>query len=278
MRTDEITLPSGMVGIIREMKVREEEIFSDRKLARSGGQTDALLRACWTELTDSGPYDFEDAVDWSQTLQADRFFVLLKVRSLTYGTDYAFEVSCTNATCREKFEWQIDLDELPVETLAGERLRCFENGNRFETTLPSAERRVVFRLALGADEKKLVQLRRRGGKASLAQALALRIHEIDGVERHGLVSFIRELSLADADHLDDAFDEADFGVTTEIEVECPHCLEVREIDLPFDLSFFMPKKARRKRSRAHSSVTAEENPERSSSASSGVSTAAPDSE
>ena len=278
MKTDEITLPSGMVGVIREMKVREEEIFSDRKLARSGGQTDALLRACWTELTESGPYDFDDVVDWSQTLQADRFFVLLKVRALTYGTDYAFEVSCKNATCREKFEWQIDLDELPVQKLTGERLRCFESGNRFETILPSAERHVVFRLAVGADEKKLVQLKRRGGSASLAQALALRIHEIDGVERHGLVSFIRELSLADADHLDDAFDEADFGITTEIEVECPHCLEVREIDLPFDLSFFMPKKARRRRSRGRSSEIAAESPEKKSSASSGESTAAPGSE
>lgn len=38
-----ITCPSGLTGRVRGMKVREERILADRKLAKSGGQVDELL-------------------------------------------------------------------------------------------------------------------------------------------------------------------------------------------------------------------------------------------
>ena len=40
-----ITCPSGLMGRIRGMKVREERVLADRKLAKSGGQVEALLGA-----------------------------------------------------------------------------------------------------------------------------------------------------------------------------------------------------------------------------------------
>ncbi len=40
-----IICPTGLTGNIRGMKVREERILSDRKLAKSGGQADELLPA-----------------------------------------------------------------------------------------------------------------------------------------------------------------------------------------------------------------------------------------
>jgi hypothetical protein len=180
MKETEITCPSGMTGTIREMKVKEEEIFTDRKLAKSGGQSDALLRACWTGLCDPGPYDFVDEVDWSRALQADREFALVKMRTLTYGSSYAFDVRC--GSCRETIEWEIDLEKLSVRELSDEGRRRFQDGNRFETVLDDGvPRRVAFRLVVGSDERKLVQLKRRGGQASLAQALVMRIHDIEGV-------------------------------------------------------------------------------------------------
>ena len=96
-----ITCPTGLTGRIRGMKVREERILSDRKLAKSGGQVDELLAACWEETVDAGPYDFgEKDIDWGQVLQGDRFYALLRVRALTYGAEYAFAVSCQSEACR----------------------------------------------------------------------------------------------------------------------------------------------------------------------------------
>ena len=67
-----ITCPSGLTGRIRGMKVREERVLADRKLAKSGGQVDELLVSCWTETLDPGPYDFGDKViDWGKVLQGD---------------------------------------------------------------------------------------------------------------------------------------------------------------------------------------------------------------
>ena len=42
---DVITCPSGLTGRVRGMKVREEHVLADRKLAKSGGQIDELSDA-----------------------------------------------------------------------------------------------------------------------------------------------------------------------------------------------------------------------------------------
>jgi hypothetical protein len=54
--------------------------------------------------------------------------------------------------------------------------------------------------------------------------------------------FLEELDVADAEHLRAAFDEVDCGVETTIEVECPECLGVQDVELPFGPSFFLAPK------------------------------------
>ena len=177
-----ITCPSGLTGRIRGMKVREERVLADWKLAKSGGQIDALLGACGQETLEPGPYDFGDKdIDWGAVLQGDRFFALLQVRALTYGPTYAFALGCQNEACRARFEWELDLTELPVRALTDESRAAFTDGNRFETTLPDAGVRVWFRLFTGADERKLPQLRRNAGERILSAMLGWRVVEVEGV-------------------------------------------------------------------------------------------------
>ena len=92
-----ITCSSGISGRIRGMKVREERVLADRKLAKSGGQLEELLTSCWEETIEPGPYALGDKpIDWGAVLQGDRFFALLMIRALTYGPQYAFGISCRN--------------------------------------------------------------------------------------------------------------------------------------------------------------------------------------
>src|SRR5262245_2194140 len=99
--SETITCPSGLTGRVRGMKAKEERILADRKLAKSGAQLEQLLAACWEETVDPGPYDFGGlAIDWSKVLQGDRFFALLHMRVLSYGTRYEFAVPCENRSCR----------------------------------------------------------------------------------------------------------------------------------------------------------------------------------
>ena len=248
-----ITCPTGLTGRIRGMKVREERILSDRKLAKSGGQVDELLAACWEETVDAGPYDFgEKDIDWGQVLQGDRFYALLRVRALTYGAEYAFAVSCQSEACRARIEWELDLGELPCRELSEESRAAFADGNRFETVLPDGGKRVWFRLLTGADERKLPQLRRSAGDRLLSAMLAFRVVEVEGVEPRDRRRFIEDLTMRDADFLVDEFDRVDCGVDTTIEIECPECFATQEVELPFDRSFFMPGKERTARRRDRS--------------------------
>jgi hypothetical protein len=238
------------------MKVREERILADRKLAKSGGQVDELLSACWEETLDPDPYDFGDkAIDWGQVLQGDRFYALLLIRALTYGPEYAFAVTCQSEGCRSRIEWELDLRELPSRSLSDESRLALANGNRFETVLPNADKRLWFRLLTGADERRLPQLRRNAGDRLLSAMLALRIVEIEGVDARDKKRFIEDLTMRDADFLVDEFDRVDCGVDTTIEVECPECFAVQEVELPFDQTFFMPGKARTARRRGRTSFS-----------------------
>ena len=248
-----ITCPTGLTGRIRAMKVREERILADRKLAKAGGQIDELLTACWEETVDAGPYDFGDkGIDWSQVLQGDRFVALLKIRALTYGPAYAFAVGCQNDGCRARIEWELDLCDLPCRPLSDESRAAFGDGNRFETVLPDAGKRVWFRLLTGADERKIPQLRRGAGDKLLSAMLAFRVVEVEGVEPRERRQFIEDLTMRDADFLVDEFDRVDCGVDTTIEIECPECFAAQEVDLPFDRTFFMPGKERTARRRDRS--------------------------
>jgi hypothetical protein len=237
-----ITCPSGLTGRIRGMKVREERILADRKLAKSGGQIDELLAACWEETQDPGPYAFDGRADWGRVLQGDRFYALLQLRCLTYGPEYAFSVTCAEDGCRRRIPWELNLHDLPVQALSPESRAFFQAVNRFETRLPAAGARVWFKLLTGADERNLVGIRRTAGDRALSAVLAYRILDIEGADARNRRAFVEDLSMADADFLHTEFDRVDCGVETSIEIECPECWATQEVELPFDRGFFLPSK------------------------------------
>jgi hypothetical protein len=248
-----VTCPSGLSGSIRGLKVREERFLADRKLAKAGSVVDELLRACWEEIADPGPYDFGAAkIDWDRVLQGDRFFALLQIRALTYGPDYTFAVTCREDGCRARIEWELDLRKLPCRALSDESRAALLAGNRFEARLPEAGKRVWFRLLTGADEKKLPALKRNAGDRMLSAMLAFRVAEVEGVDDRERRRFLEDLSMRDADFLVDEFDRVDCGVDTAIEIECPECFAQQEVQLPFDPTFFLPGKGRTARRRERS--------------------------
>jgi hypothetical protein len=225
------------------MKVREEKILVDRKLAKAGGQLGELLAACWEETLDPGPYTFEgERPDWGKVLQGDRFYTLLRIRCATYGPEYGFTVACADAHCRARIEWELDLRELPIRTLPETSRAALLAGNRFPALLPEANRHVTFRLLLGDDEKRMPSLRRQAGDRLLSASLGFRILDVEGVEPKDRKRFLEDLSMGDAAFLAAEFERVDCGVETSFEIECPTCLAVQSIDLPFESDFFLPKK------------------------------------
>jgi hypothetical protein len=222
---------------------KEGKLLADRNAARAGSTFEKLLSGCWLQTIDPGVYAVPDGapLDWSKVLVADRFYTLLQIRSLTFGDDYAFSVQCKGAGCRERFEWELSLKDLPVRTLSEDAKAAFKDGNRFETTLPRDGRRVWFRLMTGADEARAAAVLKNGRDGMLLTALALRIVEIEGVTDKDKRAFLDEMEMADAAALLDKFEEVDGGVETTLEVECPACFGVQEVELPFERGFFLPR-------------------------------------
>jgi hypothetical protein len=241
--TTTVVCPSGLAGEIRGLKGKEGKLLADRAAARSGSTFEKILSGCWLTTTDPAIYDVpvDGGVDWSKVLVADRFYALLQVRALTFGDEYAFSVQCQSPGCRERFEWTLNLKDLPVRALSDAAKAAFRAGNRFETKLPRDGRKVWFRLMTGADEVRAASVLRNGRDGMLLTALALRIVEIEGVPDTDKRKFLDEMEMADAAALLDQFDEADGGVETSIEVECPACMGVQEVQLPFERGFFLPR-------------------------------------
>ncbi len=233
-----VTCPSGLAGRVRGLRVKEEQILTDRQLAKSGGQVDALLAACWVETTDPGPYAFEGKPDWGKVLIADRFVALVQIRIATYGPTYAFDVPC--GRCGERIEWELELDQLPVQELSVESRAAFVAGNRFRARLPEAARDLWFRLLVGNDERKLPQLRQANRDKVLSASLAHRVVEIEGVAEKDRRAFLEDLALGDVKALLAEVERVDGGIETTIDIQCAACQAVQAVDLPFQGTFLLP--------------------------------------
>lgn len=247
----EIECPSGMQLRIRGLKGKEGRLLADKNAIRQGSVMDSMLAACTEEVLDPGPYELkaDGRLDWGKALLGDRFYALLQIRLASFGPEYDFKVQCKEGGCRERFEWRIDLGkDLEVSRMTEEDRQTLRTDGVFTTTLADGKK-VSYRLATGQDEKAAA--RTRGQDKALVDMLVMRITSIEGVGTtsmadagrsvKGVKSYLEDLEWSELVRLLNALDEHDCGVETEIEVECPNCGGVQEINLPLERNFFVPK-------------------------------------
>lgn len=250
----EITCPSGLKGIVRGLKGKEIDLFANKTEIRKRRVGTKILQACWNETLEPGPaYPWLEgaAVNWDKILTADRFYVLLQIRAATYGSDYAFNVQCDNGSCERRFEWQLDLNDLPFREIPLEAIEQFKNGNRFTVDVEGAE--VVHRLSTGADEKRMLEARDLAPDRIATTALLHRVISVGGETDYPVLrKWVEELEVGTVFDLIDTFDENDGGVETDIEVQCNRCGNYMDMTLPLEDDFWSPKKSRRsKRGKAN---------------------------
>jgi hypothetical protein len=240
-----VQCPTGFSGVVRPLKLREANVLADDKLVRSGETLDQTLAACWLETTDPGPYEFPAGgrPNWKKVLIADRFFTILQLRIATHGPEYAFRAQCSKPQCRMTFEWSIHLEnDLTIQPMPEEAREIVRAGNRFEARLQSSGKRVVFQLLDGDAEAQAAKQLRTNRHRKVTVAMAARIVEIEGVPSSDKYRFLEDMDLGEMSDLLHQMDAFDGGVETAIDVECPECMEVQEINLPLDKGFWLPKK------------------------------------
>lgn len=235
-------LPSGLIVNVRGLRTKEADTLANPDNHRSGVAFDKMLADCLVGVEDAGPYDLKDSrVPWADALVCDRFVAMLQIRAATYGPEYSFTLQCDNPMCRKVFDWSIDIDrDLPIKEVPHDSVLAFKAGNKLTTrvVLSGREREVTFKLTTGKDEGKT-----RGRKEHvLTDSLAIRVLAIEGVEGNDRVRFIENMELSETDALIEALDAADGGVDVRLDVQCEHCGNTQEAQLPFGKAFFRPRK------------------------------------
>jgi hypothetical protein len=242
----EIRCPSGLVGEIRKYKVGDLSVFTDKKLRKSGADTEAQLASkVWLRTMERGPYAFDgDTPPWTrEVLYGDRFYTLIQARILSRGPDYLFRVQCDNGSCEKPFEWQVSLDKLRVQQLPDSSKTALASGNRIETHLPCGDV-ITWSLLTGQVQSRVRKYIKQHGGAP-ATILAARIVAING-EGHPreYLKYVQDMDLVDYNALDRDLVEKDCGYDTAIEVECEHCDRSQEVEMTLGRDFFLESRSR----------------------------------
>lgn len=245
----EITLPSGAKGRIRGLKGKELNLFANRAAARRGKTGEQILKNVWLETLETGEL-YESDIDWSKAPQCDRFTALFQARIATFGAEYEFRHKCGNPECRKNYTWCEDLSQRPIKSLPEESIEKFKAGNKFTTEVIDPDGQVlkiVFQLLTPKLEGKIDQAQNLAPTEKATASLAQRIVSIEGVEsgKGPIKRFLENLDAGPLYDLIDLMDEVDGGIDTAVEVYCPHCGEMEELELPLEREFWDPTRRRR---------------------------------
>jgi hypothetical protein len=246
---DEVVLPSGgtfypaglIPGgtvVIRMMTTQEEKLLS------GGRGSGARMISQLLDRVIVRP----EGLKSTDLLLADRLFLLIKLRILTFGSNYGFKVTCSSCETNTRHE----------VSLADQQVKMLPTGvvEPFEVTLPQCGERVYLRFLRGYDEefvsslvKKNAELGRGGvvGDPAYLPNMARTIHHTDSIGEDDFpekLKFVQELYSPDSLAMTQALEEYDFGVDMKHDITCPVCGATSEIALPFSEEFFRPKLCR----------------------------------
>jgi len=220
-------LPGGKITI-RPIKVSEE------KLIAGGGNrlqlADKVLQKCIES----------QCLPVNELLLTDKFYLLLCLRSISYGPEYSFKIKC--ASCDMEFVHSITLPEG----------LCLKSATKndvepFDVKLPVCGKTVSLRFLRGTDEeeienyvKQLPSQKSDDGDSSYAFRLSRFISKIDGQDTGVLekLSFCEELIGMDSLAIRKGVAQHETGPVMTIKAKCPSCRAEIQTDLPFTNEFF----------------------------------------
>jgi len=221
-------LPEGKVRI-RPVSVQEEKLLA----GNSGNRlelADKVLQRC---IVSKCP-------PLSDLLMTDKFYLLLVLRSLSYGATYGFTLSCGN--CKFEFSHSIQLPE-------GLQLKVATEGDvePFEVELPLCKKKVSLRFLRGTDEqeienfvKTLPDAGKEEGDPGYAFRLSRFIDKIEGKEVDPIdkLQFCEKLIGMDSQKIRKTVVEKESGPILTVSAKCPNCQTLIRSLLPLTNEFF----------------------------------------
>ncbi|MGH9279369.1 MAG: hypothetical protein ACRD12_14845 [Acidimicrobiales bacterium] len=247
-REFEFTLPVGYTDsdgtthrrvVLRKMTGREEAILADRKYQRNGGKlVTELLHSCIVSL---GTLEPNGRAPVTSMTSADRNYLLVKLRSVTFGSELPATYACPG--CGESVQVVEDLEELAVRTVPdgdGTEIDVeLEDGwvDR-EGQLHTALR---LRLPTGADEEAVApQMRENAsvGKNALLARCMKSLGDVPSYRLEGMgTRIMSDLTMTDRRLVDRALNDAAPGIDLVRPMECTSC--GKQFNASLDLTNFL---------------------------------------
>lgn len=228
---DPDVLEKGRI-LIRPMTVEEEKILNTPRLVKTGQALDLIFRNC-----------IKSRIDPTELLSSDRVYLMLWLRSISYGNIYKFWIQSQDPSATQKrIQWEVDLSKQPIREFTDPTIQ-----EPFTIVLPYSKKTVVYRLPRGKDEVEMMKLQN--------QTKALDAIDQSGVQR--LISVIvaivnadgtqidrkmynREISgwvTRDASELRNALNDNDCGIEP-IMIQDPNTGYEFEVQIPITEDFF----------------------------------------
>ena len=226
-------MPDGWVSLSPMTTRHEKRLLTvGRKRERV---LDDILKDCLVDLP----------IPYEELLVGDKYFLLFALRSITYGSEYGFEIRCPECGAVSRKE---------IEIPQGLRVRELteDDVEPFFVELPLSKKKVGLRHFRVRDEQAVNRfthrelIRQRGGQEDISGEvyifrLALRIVSIDGEEVQGPpLAFVEELFGRDSLAIRRAVDEHECGLDLTLDLDCPRCGAAIKDTLPVSAEFFRP--------------------------------------
>lgn len=247
--TEVVTLPSN--GLLNpeipngEVTLRCVTVADQKFVSGTNLPGDLLVQELLRRCVES-PEGFDPA----KLTSIDTFFLITKLRILSYGGKYSFIVKCPE--CGKKTEVELDLADLTVDYLDPD----YES--KMKVKLPRTGDTVFTRLLTNNDDREIDKEAKRLSKKfkdSGDNEFILRlVKSISRIELKGsgengnkiiedpisIQKYVENLTDLDATAIMSTLSPT-YGIQTSIETRCSECKEDIEVSLRFTPQFFRPK-------------------------------------
>lgn len=199
--------------IVKPLKFEDEKILLSGKKSRLD-PINIIISKC------------VEGVDIPELLEMDKMFLLMKIREISYGDNYAFEVACLS--CGSNFHIDLKLSERMLIREVPDEVK-----DPRKVFLPKIKKEAVVRFIRLKEEVYLKD------EATATQNLWRFVESIDGCNDPSVISeVLKKLPLADMKTLVEGIKLPGLGVDPRFIFTCGDCGSENEMEIPLTPNFF----------------------------------------
>jgi hypothetical protein len=165
-------------------------------------------------------------VNISELLDMDKVFLLLKIKEISYGPDYSFNVICP--ACEGNTDVTVDVSKHLAVKYAEDTLT-----DPREVELPILKVKAVVKFPRVRDEAYFEEVE------TAIKNMYRFVVSLDGIEDPVFIAkALEKMHIRDLKTLTKEIHRKEYGLDTTINFECPHCGANTPMGVPLDARFF----------------------------------------